>query len=269
MTEGRVRTRARPAGHRLGRGLAACYLVLLGAVALMMLFPFLWMVATSLTSDAQRHVTPSAAHPANPSHPEHYARLSDRLPVRRFMLNSLCVAVVSTPLQLFTSATGRVRVQPAAVPRPRRRVRGLPGDDDDPAAGAHRAAVRRDADPRAGQHVPRRCCCRRSSRLRGVPAPAGDPGVAERAGRGRDSSTAPATVRVFSGALLPLGRPALATFAVFAFMASWNAFLWPLVIAQTEALHDPPGRAVAPAGPVRARPGTSSWPARPCRLCRS
>jgi len=29
--------------------------------------------------------------------------------------------------------------------------------------------------------------------------------------------------------------PALATFAVFAFMSSWNGFLWPLVIAQTEA----------------------------------
>jgi multiple sugar transport system permease protein len=40
--------------------------------------------------------------------------------------------------------------------------------------------------------------------------------------------------RVFARVLLPLITPALATFAVFAFMSSWNAFLWPLVIAQTE-----------------------------------
>ncbi len=42
-------------------------------------------------------------------------------------------------------------------------------------------------------------------------------------------------LRVFAQVLLPLIAPALATFAVFAFMSSWNAFLWPLVIAQTEA----------------------------------
>jgi multiple sugar transport system permease protein len=40
--------------------------------------------------------------------------------------------------------------------------------------------------------------------------------------------------RVFWQILLPLVRPVLATFAVFGFMSSWNAFLWPLVIAQTE-----------------------------------
>ena len=30
--------------------------------------------------------------------------------------------------------------------------------------------------------------------------------------------------------MLPNIRPALATLAVFAFMGSWNSFLWPLVI---------------------------------------
>ena len=51
--------------------------------------------------------------------------------------------------------------------------------------------------------------------------------------------------------LLPLVAPALATFAVFAFMSSWNAFLWPLVITGgSRGPHDPAGRAVAPAGPL-------------------
>ena len=37
--------------------------------------------------------------------------------------------------------------------------------------------------------------------------------------------------------MLPLVGPALATFAVFAFMATWNSFLWPLVITQASDRH--------------------------------
>jgi multiple sugar transport system permease protein len=37
---------------------------------------------------------------------------------------------------------------------------------------------------------------------------------------------------VFRRIILPLAKPALATLAVFAFMGSWNAFLWPLFILQ-------------------------------------
>jgi multiple sugar transport system permease protein len=36
--------------------------------------------------------------------------------------------------------------------------------------------------------------------------------------------------KVFWKVILPLTRPALATLAVFAFMSSWNAFLWPLFV---------------------------------------
>jgi multiple sugar transport system permease protein len=41
---------------------------------------------------------------------------------------------------------------------------------------------------------------------------------------------------VFRRIVLPLARPALATFAIFAFMASWNSFLWPLVIVNSPDL---------------------------------
>ena len=42
---------------------------------------------------------------------------------------------------------------------------------------------------------------------------------------------------VFFRILLPLIGPALATVAVFAFMATWNSFLWPLVITQASDRH--------------------------------
>ncbi|NEA97624.1 carbohydrate ABC transporter permease [Streptomyces sp. SID13726] len=41
-------------------------------------------------------------------------------------------------------------------------------------------------------------------------------------------------VRTFLRVILPLCRPALATLAILTFLAQWNNFLWPLVIAQTE-----------------------------------
>ncbi|MFG6196285.1 carbohydrate ABC transporter permease [Nonomuraea sp. JJY05] len=39
---------------------------------------------------------------------------------------------------------------------------------------------------------------------------------------------------IFLRVIVPLCRPALATLAILIFLAQWNNFLWPLVIAQTE-----------------------------------
>ena len=39
---------------------------------------------------------------------------------------------------------------------------------------------------------------------------------------------------IFARIMLPLTKPALATLAILTFLGSWNNFLWPLVIAQTE-----------------------------------
>jgi multiple sugar transport system permease protein len=40
--------------------------------------------------------------------------------------------------------------------------------------------------------------------------------------------------RIFRSIILPLCMPALATLGILTFLASWNNFLWPLVVAQTE-----------------------------------
>ena len=39
---------------------------------------------------------------------------------------------------------------------------------------------------------------------------------------------------IFARIMLPLTKPALATLGILTFLGSWNNFLWPLVIAQTE-----------------------------------
>jgi multiple sugar transport system permease protein len=41
-------------------------------------------------------------------------------------------------------------------------------------------------------------------------------------------------LRIFASVILPLCGPALATLGIFTFLGSWNNFLWPLVVAQTE-----------------------------------
>jgi multiple sugar transport system permease protein len=39
-------------------------------------------------------------------------------------------------------------------------------------------------------------------------------------------------VRIFLGIFLPLSGPALATVTIMSFLASWNNFIWPLIVAQ-------------------------------------
>ena len=41
-------------------------------------------------------------------------------------------------------------------------------------------------------------------------------------------------LRIFARIILPLCRPALATLGILTFLASWNNFLWPLVVASSE-----------------------------------
>jgi multiple sugar transport system permease protein len=42
-------------------------------------------------------------------------------------------------------------------------------------------------------------------------------------------------LRIFARIILPLCGPALATLGILTFLGSWNNFLWPLVVAQTES----------------------------------
>ena len=49
-------------------------------------------------------------------------------------------------------------------------------------------------------------------------------------------------LRIFRQIFLPLAGPALATLGILTFLGSWNNFLWPLVVAQTEETYTLPGR---------------------------
>lgn len=56
-------------------------------------------------------------------------------------------------------------------------------------------------------------------------------------------------LRIFTAVIVPLCGPALATLAILTFLGSWNQFLWPLVVAQTEDKYTlPVGLALAAVG---------------------
>src|SRR3954453_3430090 len=76
-------------------------LLVLGGLA--MLFPFAWMVSTSLKPDLAVFRTPPQLIP-KPFQPSNYSAVADVVPVWRFMFNSALVAIVSTLLQVGTSA---------------------------------------------------------------------------------------------------------------------------------------------------------------------
>src|SRR5438105_1591169 len=65
--------------------------VLLTAGGVVMLFPFLWMVATSLKVDQQLFTTPPQLIPA-PFAPQNYQTVLNAFPVGQFLINSVIVA---------------------------------------------------------------------------------------------------------------------------------------------------------------------------------
>src|SRR4029077_12259268 len=80
---------------------ALLYLALvIGGLA--MLFPFAWMVSTSLKADIGVFPTPPQLIP-KPFEPSNYSKVVHLFLVWRFLINSAVVAILATTLQVGTS----------------------------------------------------------------------------------------------------------------------------------------------------------------------
>src|ERR1035437_2288816 len=223
------RLRRRQSMRRLGPRALLYAALLVGAVV--MLFPLAWMVSTSLTSDAQLFSTPPQIIPS-PAQLENYGRVVDLYPILTFLRNSLIVAVVSTSFQVLSSAMaayafGRMQFRVSnvlflvylatmMVPLPviiaplfiEMRYLGLvnsyPGLILPGIASAFGTFLLRQA-------------------FLTLPRELEEAAFVEGASHWT----------VFLRIVLPLSKASLATFGIFAFMASWNAFLWPLVVTNS------------------------------------
>jgi putative chitobiose transport system permease protein len=207
--------------------------VILTAFALVTVFPFLWMLLSSLKSP----LDPIASVPPQliPAHPtlDNYTRVLASLPILTFFQNSIVVAILVTGLNVLVSAM-------AAYPLAKMRFRGreaifylllatlivpaqltyipsfilavnvfhyydslpsviLPG-----LASAFNIFLMRQA-------------------FRGVPNDLIDAARVDGAGEWR----------VWWQILLPIVRPSMAAVAIFTFVTSWNDFLWPSLMLHT------------------------------------
>jgi multiple sugar transport system permease protein len=198
------------------------------------LFPFVWMVSTSLTTTGELFKLPPQIIP-NPVDGSAYERLFTQVPILRWVLNSIGVSLAVTVLQVLSSAmaayaftrlnfrgrnaifvlflaTLMVPFQVMVVPLfIELRYLGM-------------------LDTYAGLIVPEMAMPFGVFLLRqaflGLPRELEEAAFMDGAGH----------IRNFLTLVLPLSKPAIATVAVFSFMGSWNNFLWPLIIINSPDL---------------------------------
>jgi multiple sugar transport system permease protein len=232
LVNGRVR--AQPHRARALWRTTRRYLVLI-ACAVLTIGPFVWMVLASLKTDADIRAVPPTLLP-DPITGDNYSRVLDAFPFWRFAMNSLGVSMASTALQLVTAST-------AAYVFARIEFRGR-----NIVFGLYLATMMIPlqvvvvplfiemrnlglVDTYAGLVLPTVVSSFGTFLMRqaflALPREIDEAAFVDGAGH----------FTVFTRILLPLSKPALATFAVFAFMATWNSFLWPLVITQASDRH--------------------------------
>lgn len=207
---------------------------LIAAGGVVFLFPFVWMISTSLTTTEKLFMLPPNIIP-DPVDTAAYERLFTQVPIGRWVLNSIGVSLTVTFLQVLTSAmaayaftrlnfrgrnaifvlflaTLMVPFQVMIVPLfIELRYLGM-------------------LDSYAGLIIPEIAMPFGVFLLRqaflGLPRELEEAAFVDGAGH----------IRIFFTMLLPLSKPALATVAVFSFMGSWNNFLWPLIVINNRDL---------------------------------
>ncbi|WP_439592163.1 carbohydrate ABC transporter permease [Microbacterium sp.] len=234
VTAGIGASRPVPTAAR-ARSILLHVVIVVGALA--MFFPFYWTVVTSLTPGTGLTAAP-ALWPAEPSIAA-YLQLFSELPFARVVGNSMLLAAVTTIAQLFTSATaayvfsrlpfrGRsavfaVYLATMMIPL---QVLVVPLFAQLKSFGL--------IDTYLGALLPTLASAFGIFLLRQamnqVPPELDEAATLDGAGH----------FRIFWHVMLPNIRPALATLTVFAFMGSWNSFLWPLIVLRSPELQTLP-----------------------------
>ena len=208
------------------------YIVLI-AMALIMLVPFVWMLSASFKLDKDVFIFPIQWIPKNPRW-QNYLDIWTRIPLGKFVLNTVKLTLIVTFLQLLTSsfaayafaklnfkgknllfmayiATIAVPWQVYMVPQfMMMRSMGL--------ADTHLAIIFLQAFSAFGvfmmkqfyEGIPTELC--EAARIDGM-----------------------SEYKIWSRIMLPLSKPALSTLTIFTFVSTWNDFLGPLIYLTTEA----------------------------------
>jgi ABC-type glycerol-3-phosphate transport system permease component len=225
--------------YRLGRffGRSASY-VLLIVLSAATVFPFIWMVATSLKTPQEIFAYPPTFWPQELQW-ENFRTVLERVPFLRFYLNSLIVTSLITFWQVATSALAgyafarlnfpfknvifTIYIATLIIPN---QVTMLPLF----------LLVSRLGwiDTYQGLTVPFLASAFAVFFLRQffqtIPRELEEAALIDGAGRRR----------ILFQIILPLARPALATITLFIFLSEWDTYLWPLIATNAEAMRTLP-----------------------------
>lgn len=211
-------------------------LLTIGAVS--MLMPFLWMLATSLMTQKQIFSYPPELIPS-PLHIQNYSEVAKSIPVAAYFLNSAVVAVITTigqliiasmagyafarlsfkyrePLFLLFLATTMIPPQVNIVPL-FFIMRELGWID------TYQALIVPGLFGGFGIFLMRQW-------FKTLPA-----GLEEAA---KIDGCNP--LQTFYKVALPLALPALATLGIFTFILTWNSFMWPLIVTNSDSMRTLP-----------------------------
>ncbi len=218
-------------GKILGRGLLYILLILGGLV---MIVPFAWMISTSLKSGQYVLSMPPQLIP-NPATLDSYRRIFELYPIGRMLFNSLFVAILTTIGQLITCSMAayafarlkfrgqnlvfllylatlmvpfQVTITPLFILM---RIFGW--------INTYQGLILPGVFSAFGTFMLRQA-------FMTIPTEYEEAAYMDGA----------SPLTIFLKIILPLSKPALATLSVFAFMGSWNSFMWPLFIVREETL---------------------------------
>jgi len=222
--------------------------LIMAVIVIVMVVPFVWMLSTSLKSQEYILQTTPQLIP-DPVTAESYVQLAERIEIFRIFFNSAFVAVMTTLGQILVSAM-------AAFAFARMEWRGR-----DTVFLLYLATMMVPAvvlvipqfilvrslgwiNTYAGLIVPTLFSAFGTFLLRqsflSLPKDFEEAAFVDGANR----------FTIFWRIILPLSQPALATLAIFSFMGSWNAYLWPLFAARRpEVMTLPVALGVLQSGP--------------------
>ena len=228
----RVTARETPLGTAVGDRRPWGLYIALSLGLLLMIGPFLWMLLGSLKTQRELLASPPTLLPEAPTL-DNFSRMFERLDFAQFFFNSAFVAVVVTLANLlFCSMAGYALAKLDFFGK--RGVFGLavatlmvPGSvtlvplfvlmSKLGLVNSYAAVILPFAAGAFGVFLMRQF-------ILGLPDELIQAARIDGAGE----------LRIFFSVILPLCGPALATLGILTFLTSWNNFLWPLVIAQTE-----------------------------------
>jgi multiple sugar transport system permease protein len=211
---------------------------LLAGLALASLFPLLWMVSVSFMPSGASTTLPTPIFPVHPTL-DNYRTLFGSIGMGRYLLNSLGIAVLATIISVTFNVT-------AGYAFAKLRFRGRDA--------IFRTLLGALVIPGQVAMLPLFLMLKPLGLINTyggaiVPAMASVFGIflVRQFARGISDELLEAAridgaseFRIFITVIVPLLGPVIATLAIFAFLGSWNDFMWPLIVLTDDSLHTLP-----------------------------